>query len=305
MWLRNLCIYNGTSSFPWTTQDIETALDQALCPECGSQSASVGGFVPPIKGEHAMVYFVDGLVICTYQEINRVLPGPVITEEVEERIDQIRAKEGRSVGRREKADIRDQVHFELLPQAFTRSKRTNCIIDLHANQIWVEANSENKAETVITALREALGSLPVTRPEPRIQPNDELSNWVNDPHNLPSGFECGDRCVLESQDEVKASIRITAMDLQQKEIQAHLASGLQVTKLNIAMDDAIELDLDNQLDLKRIRALDVAQDKLDSVDADDAVAELTARIALQGELLRSVLSRIHDHFGVQATTSTH
>ncbi len=198
MWLRNLCVFLGTDTFPWSAADIENALGEALCPECGDQTVSVGGFVPPIKGEHAMTHVVDGLAVCVYQEISRVLPGPVLSEEVEERIERIQTNEGRTVGRREKADIRDQAHFELLPRAFTRSKRTACVIDLRASRVWVDASSDTRAETVVTALREALGTLPVTRPEPRMNPAEELSRWVADEHALPNGFECGDRCLLES-----------------------------------------------------------------------------------------------------------
>lgn len=303
MWLRNLCVFLGSEKFPWTAAELDQALEAALCPECGSQTVSVGGFVPPVKGEHAMVHVVDGLAICVYQETSRVLPGPVLTEEVEERIERIQAGEGRTVGRREKADIRDQVHFELLPRAFTRSKRTTCLIDLRASRVWVDASSEGRAETVITALREALGSLPVTLPEPRMSPADELSRWVADNSALPEGFECGDRCVLESTDDVKSSVRVNAMDLQQEEIQAHLAAGMQITKLNIAVDDAIEFDLDEQLHLKRIRPLDVIQDDLDSLDGEDAVAELTARVALQGEALRGIIDRLYEHFGVTGQAS--
>jgi recombination associated protein RdgC len=303
MWLRNLCVFISNETFPWSAADIEHALGAALCPECGTQTVSVGGFVPPIKGEAAMTHVVDGLAICVYQETTRVLPSAVLAEEVEERIEHIQTSEGRSVGRREKADIRDQAHFELLPRAFTRSKRTACLIDLRAGRVWVDASSENRAETVITALREALGSLPVAPPEPRINPADELSHWVAGDRALPTGFECGDRCVLESTDEEKSSVRVNAMDLQQSEIQAHLAAGMQITKLNIAVDDALEFDLDEQLHLKRIRALDLIQDDLDTVDGEDAVTELIARVALQGEALRGILDRLYTHFGIAGETA--
>ncbi|RJS91038.1 recombination-associated protein RdgC [Salinisphaera sp. Q1T1-3] len=304
MWLRNLCVFLGTNDFGLTAAGLDDALAGALCPSCGEQTVSVGGFVPPIKGEHAMVHAVDGLAIGVYQEISRVLPGPVVSEEVAERVEALEAKENRKVSRREKADIREQAHFELLPRAFTRSKRTTFVVDLRASRIWVDAGSENTAETVVAALREALGSLPVTRPEPRIGVATELSRWITETAALPNGFECGDRCVLESSDEDKASLRITSMDLAQDEIRAHLAAGMQATKLNVAVDDAIEFDVDENLDLKRVRALDLIQDDLDSLDADDAVAELTARIALQGEALRGVLDRLYTHFGVAGESKT-
>ena len=304
MWLRNLCVFLGTSDLGLTAAGLDDALGGALCPPCGDQTVSVGGFVPPLKGEHAMTHVVDGLAVCCYQTISRVLPGPVVAEEVAERVEAIEAKEDRKVSRREKADLKDEVHFELLPRAFTRAKRTTIIVDMRASRVWVDASSENTAEEVVAALREALGSLPVKRAEPTIGVAGELSRWVTEPGALPNGFELGDRCLLETSDETKASLRITAMDLQQDEIRAHLASGMQATKLNVAVDDALEFDVDENLDLKRIRPLDLIQEDLDSVDADDAVAELTARIALQGEAIRGVLDRLYTHFGVAGECST-
>ncbi|MDA3920562.1 MAG: recombination-associated protein RdgC [Salinisphaera sp.] len=303
MWIRNLCVFLGSEPFKWTAAELEEKLADALCPECGNQTVSVAGFVPPIKGEHAMSYAVDGLVIAVHQEITRVLPGAVLTEEVDERVERIETAEGRKVSRREKADIRDEAHFELLPRAFTRSKRTPVIVDLRSSRVWVDVGSEKRAEDIVAALREALGSLPVKRADSRVPPIEELSRWVEDPTTLPNGFECGDRCSFESSDEVKSTVRVTAMDLQREEVQAHLAAGMQAVKLNVAVDDAIEFDLDENLDLKRIRALDLIQDDLDSVDVDDAVAELTARMALQGEALRGVLDRLYTHFGVVGEAS--
>lgn len=304
MWLRNLCVFLGTSDFGLSAAQLDDALAGALCPTCGDQTVSVGGFVPPIKGEHAMTHVVDGLAICVYQEITRVLPGPVVAEEVAERVEALEAREKRKVSRREKADLREQAHFELLPRAFTRSRRTTFLVDLRASRIWVDTSSENGAETVVAALREALGTLPVTRPAPTIGVAEELSRWVAEAGSLPNGFEIGDRCLLEATDETKSSLRITAMDLHQEEIRAHLASGMRATRLNVAVDDALEFDVDENLDLKRVRALDLIQDDLDSVDGEDAVAELTARIALQGEALRGVLERLYTHFGVAGEAAT-
>lgn len=303
MWIRNLCVFLGSEPFKWTAAELEEKLVDALCPECGNQAMSVSGFVPPIKGEHSMVHVVDGLAVCVHQEISRILPGSVLTEEVEERIERIESSEGRKVSRREKADIKDQAHFELLPRAFTRARRTPVVIDLRASRVWVDVGSEKRAEDVVAGLREALGTLPVKRADSRVSPTEEMSRWLEDANSMPNGFEIGDRCSLESTDETKSSVRVSAMDLQAEEVRAHLAAGMQAVKLNVAVDDAIEFDLDENLDLKRIRALDLIQDDLDSLDAEDAVAELTARVALQGEALRGVLDRLYTHFGVVGMAS--
>lgn len=298
MWLRNLCVFLGTERFGWSAAELEQKLADALCPECGSQNTSVQGFVPPLKGESTMVHVVDGLAVCMHQQISRVLPAAVLAEEVEERVERIETAEGRKVSRREKADIKDEAHFELLPRAFTRSRRTLMLVDLRDHRVWVDSAAEKRAEEVVAALRTALGTLPVARPSAGVAPATEMSSWLEEPSRLPNGFECGDRCALESDDDNKSSVRITAMDLQRDEVRAHLASGMQVTRLNLAVDDALEFDLDENLDLKRLRPLDLIQDDLDAVDAADAVAELQARISLQGQVLRGLLDRLYTHFGV-------
>lgn len=298
MWIRNLCVFPGLERFAWTVGELETRLADALCPECGAQQPSTQGFVPPIKGEHAMVYEADGLVMCLHQEITRVLPAAVLTGEVEDRVDRIETGEGRKVSRRERADIKDQAHFELLPRAFTRARRTRIILDLHSSRVWVDCASEKRAEQVVSALRTALGTLPVTRAAAAIAPAAEMSTWLEEPGRLPNGIEVGDRCALESTDENAASVRVTAMDLQRDEVRAHLAAGMQVTRLNLAVDDALEFDLDENLDIKRIRALDLIQDDLDGLDTEDAVAEMHARLSLQGQALRGLLDRLYTHFGV-------
>ena len=297
MWIRNLCVFLGSEPFAWSPAELETKLTDALCPECAAQSTGTQGFVPPVKGDVAMVHVVDGVAICLHQEISRVLPGAVLAAEVDERVDRIEAGEGRKVSRRERADIRDQAHFELLPRAFTRARRTPVFIDLHNHQVWVDASSEKRAETVVGSLRDALGSLPVTRPAGNIAPAAEMSLWLDEPERLPAGFAPGDRAVLESTDEARASVRVTAMDVQRDEVRAHLAAGMQVVRLNLAMDDAIEFDLDESLDLKRIRALDVIQEDLDALETEDAVAELQARVSIQAQPLRDLIARLYGHFG--------
>lgn len=298
MWLKNLCVFLGTDKFDWTPADLEQRLVDALCPECGSQSQSVQGFVPPLKADTAMVHVIDGLAVCMHQEITRMLPAAVLAEEVDDRVEQIETNEGRKVSRREKADIKDEAHFELLPRAFTRSRRTLIVMDLRDSRVWVDSAAEKRAEQVVAALRTALGSLPVTRPDAATPPAVEMSQWLADPAGLPNGFEVGDRCLLESNDETKSSVRVTAMDLQREEVKAHLSAGMEVVRLNLAVDDALEFDLDQSLDLKRLRPLDLIQDDLDALEPEDAVAELQARISLQGQVLRGLLDRVYTHFGV-------
>lgn len=298
MWIKNLNVFQAESRLSWTAGEIETHLADALCPTCGSQTLSTEGFAPPLKGNSAMSYSVDGLVYALHQETSRLLPGPVVAEAVDARVEQLETEQGRKVGRRERGDIKDQVIFELLPQAFTRSRYTGVLIDLQHDRVWVDCASDKRGEQVVTALREALGTLPVVPVSASVAPAAMLTQWLRDPATLPDKLSLGDRCELQDADDVQSVVRCTAMDLRTEEILAHLEAGMQVTKLSLCWDDALEFDLTAKLAIKRICPLDRINDSLESMDNEDAVAELQARLTLQGGAVRSLMGCVYPVLGI-------
>lgn len=300
MWLKNLNVFQAESELSWTPAAIEEHLADALCPACGKQSLSTEGFAPPIKGDSAMSHSVDGVVYALHQEISRLLPGPVVAEAVDARVETLETEQGRKVGRRERSEIKDEVVFELLPQAFTRSRHTGVLIDLNENRVWVDCASDNRAEQVVSALREALGTLPVVPVSPASTPAALMTQWLQEPSRLPDKMTLGDRCELQGAQDAQAVVRCNAVDLQSDEVQAHLENGMQVTRLNLCWDESLEFDLTAQLAFKRIRPLDRINDSLEKLDSEDAVAELQARLALQAGAVRQLMQALYPAFGVEA-----
>lgn len=296
MWIKNLCVFQSPEPFAFSAAELEEYLDATRCPKITSQALSAEGFVPPLKDQAAMLHIGEGLLYCVYQETARLLPGAVVKEELEERVLEIEAKEGRRPGRKERADLKDEITFELMPRAFTRSRRTHLLIDTLRHRVLIDSASDTRAEQALSMLRKAVGSLPVTRPTANISPATQMSAWLKDPAQLPAGFTLGDRCELKSTSDEGASVRFTAVDLSREEILAHLETDMQVVKLNLVWNDEFEFDLTDTLQLKRIKPLDIAQDNLDNLRDDDALAELMARISLQNGLLRTVLDRLYQHF---------
>ena len=297
MWIRNLCVYQSAEPFTWSAQQLEEKLSSLRCPKISQQQLNVDGFVAPLKAYDNLIHATDNLLYGVWQETSRLLPGGVIKEELEERLDAIEARDGRRPGRKEKAALKDEITFELMPRAFTRQRRIGFLIDLNAKRILVDASSESRAEQVISCLRKALGTLPVTRADAEVSPAMLMTEWLKHPEQLPHGFGLGDRCELKGTGEEAASVRFTAFDLGQEEILKHIEAGMQVVKLNLSFRDELEFDLTEEMQIKRIKALDVIRESLDGVDEEDALAEMMARIALQGGVLREMLGGLREAFG--------
>jgi recombination associated protein RdgC len=293
MWIRNLCVYQSADPFPWSGQQLDEKLSNLQCPKISQQQLNVDGFVRPLKGYDNFIHASEQLLYGVWQETSRLLPGGVIKEELEERLDAIEARDGRRPGRKEKAALKDEITFELMPRAFTRQRRVGFLIDLSRHRILIDSPSESRAEQVITCLRKALGTLPVSRADATVSPAMLMTEWVKTPAALPEGLALGDRCELKGSGDEAASVRFTSFDLSQEEILNHIEAGLQVIKLNLSFRDEIELDLTDSLQIKRLRPLDLIREHLDNVEGEDALAELMARISLQGESLRRLMDVLH------------
>lgn len=296
MWIRNLCVYQSAEPFPWSAQQLEEKMNALRCPQISQQQLSVDGFVAPLKAYDNLIHASDNLLWGVWQETSRLLPGSVVKEELEQRCDEIEARDGRRPARKEKASLKDEIIFELMPRAFTRQQRTSFLIDMRDHRILVDASSENRAEQVISCLRKALDTLPVARADAEVSPAMLMTEWLKDPQQLPAGFSLGDRCELKGTGEEASSIRFTAFDLGQEEILRHIEAGMQVVKLNLSLRDEIEFDLTDTVQIKRIKALDVIRENLDNIDGEDVLAEMMASIALQGGALREILKTLEQAF---------
>ncbi|MDQ3618426.1 MAG: recombination-associated protein RdgC, partial [Pseudomonadota bacterium] len=87
--------------------------------------------------------------------------------------------------------------------------------------------------------------------------------------------------------EQGAVVKCQRMELQGNEINQHLESGKQVTRLALNLDDHVSFVLGEDLVGRKFKLLDGAVDQLESSERDDTRAELDARFALMsGEVKR-------------------
>lgn len=298
MWIRNLSVFVGAAPFTFSAAELEDKLAGAQCPPCGTQAQSSEGFVTPLKQDGRMVIASGDFLYCMHQETARLLPGAVVAEELGERVQALQEKEARKIGRKEKAELKEQIIFELLPRAFTRSRLTPVLIDVERGRVLVDCASATRAEQVISVLRRALGSLPVKQPT-MSNAAGVFSQWLKQPESLPAGFTLGNRCELKDAKGGKSSVRFSEVDLDQDDVLKHLET-MAAVRVNLAFRDELELDLQDDFAIKRIRALDLIAERIEALDTEDALDELMAQLNLQGGCLRGLIDVLFDSFAVTA-----
>jgi len=297
MWFKNLRLYRLLKPFDLSEEALHEQLSAKAFQPCGSHDPSSLGWVSPLgRGSEKLAHEVSGwIMICARQE-DKLLPASVVNEMLEERVEAIESTEGRKVSRKERTELRDEIVHQLMPKALARSSRTLAMIDRQNGWILVDLSSSAKAETLISLLRETLGSLPARPFEVAVSPASVLTEWLEQPLRHKD-FVLQDSCELRDTHEEGGTIQCKGQDLSSDEIQAHLKAGKQVSKIAVAWDERISMLIDAELAIKRIKFLDLIQEQAADAETEDEIAQFDLSFSLMGLEFRRLIPRLLELFG--------
>ncbi|MDQ3205771.1 MAG: recombination-associated protein RdgC [Pseudomonadota bacterium] len=278
MFFRNLTLFR----FPTTMKfdDLDAGLGDCQLKPVGPMELSSRGFISPFgRDADAMSHRLNDAIWLTVGGEDRLLPGSVINDMLAKKLAEIEQKEGRKPGGRTRKRLKDELIVDLLPRAFIKPSRTDALIDTGHGIVVVDSSSRKSAENVVSEIRRALGSFPALPLNAEVAPRSILTGWLaGEP--LPDGFSLGEECELRDPMEQGAVVKCQRMELQGDEINKHLESGKQVTRLALNLDDHVSFVLGEDLVVRKFKLLDGAVDQLENTDRDDLRAELDARFAL-------------------------
>jgi len=286
MWFKNLKIYRFSKPFSITSDELEKQLDEKSFQPCASTQASSFGWVAPL--DVALTHNIGKTTMICIRQEERILPSSVINDALNEKLDAIQSETDRRPVGKYKQSIKDELILELLPKAFTRSKRTYAYIDQKTQLMVVDASSNNKAEELVEFLRQSLGSLPVVPLKTNTLPTLLMTSWLKG-DNLKDDFLIKDECELKESDDEGAILRCKRQDLSSDEIQMHLDNGKEATKLAVNWNDTIDCIIQDDLAIKRLKFSDEILDQAADDGAEDAAARFDADFNLMtGELARFI-----------------
>ena len=246
-----------------------------------------------------LIQGMDGLAVLIVQQLGQVrfqvgtVFAFIFTKATLYPLQAIQDTEGRPVNGKEKKNIKEDITHQLLPQAFSKFRRTWAYIDLKRQLVIVDESSANKAEDLLGLLRASLGSLPVKPIALAESAEVVLTEWLTK-QSLPTRFDLGDELELRSPQADGGIIRCKQEDLTREDVQAHATAGKQVVKLGLVWNERIECVLEADWALKRIKATDQLLDDQDDWNDASPEQKLDSDLALVsaelGALLDDLLS---------------
>ena len=304
MWFKNLCVYRLAETFPHGPESLADNLAEfGFQPVARTESVS-RGWVPPLgRGSESLVHSSGGRIMVCLQEEQRLLPPTVVRETLDERVAEREANEYRKLGRREKARMKDEITLELLPRAFTRTRRTYAYLDTRGGFVVVDSGTWRAAEELTELLRESLGSLPLRPLQTASNPQRLMTNWLGE-DDVPGDVELGDEAVLEDPDNEGAEVRVKRQDLQSSEIQGHIKAGKHVRRLSLTWNERIGCVVDTDLSVKRLKFLDTVQDGVGDREAETDAERFDADFTIMTLELGRLLPRLLDWFDGEPAAET-
>lgn len=296
MWFKNLAVYRFTEPFTLDAAVLEQKLQQQPFRSCGSHDEFSFGWTAPLgRASDALVHANNGFMMLCGKKEEKVVPASVINEMLQERINEIEEREARKLPAKERSRIKDELIFELLPRAFSFSRKTYAYIDSQGGWLVVDAASAKKAEDMLSQLRKCLGSLPIVPLTATAKPASVMTQWLID-NTSPKDILIEDECELRSPEEEGSIIRCKRHDLALPEIKNHLDSGKQVIKLAMSWAERISFVLDENLAVKRLKFLDLIQEQAADIEAFDEVEQFDADFSIMTAELALFLPRLLELF---------
>lgn len=287
-------------------EDLEGQLIDAKLRPIGPNQLSTRGFVSPFgRGNMCYVHSQSQYHWITLGGEDRLLPPAVLAEELSKRITLAEAEQGRKLGGRARKRLREDVIMELLPRAFLRPMRLNAMLDMRHGFIAIDTSTRKAAESLVSELRNALGSFPALPLNPEASVRATLSDWIaNEFTVLPKGLTIGDECVLKDPSDSGHTVRVAHGELHTEEVQNHLKAGMQVVRLGLFYNERISFTLDEDLIVRKLKFLDGVVEELDQIEADSLAAELDARFALMSPEVANLFTLLRDTFNVSMPFDT-
>jgi len=296
MWFKNLQLYRLTESFDLTAEELhEKMLPDASKPCQALDMYSLGWDKPLGRGAVMLTHATNGCIMICARKEERVLPAAVIRDVLDEKVDEIESNEARTIRRKEKNQLKDEIILDLLPKAFTRSSKTFAYIDTLKGWVIVDSVTAKKAEDVLSLMRHSLGSFKVKPFEVNHSPSVILTDWLN--KVAPSDFELQNECELRNTGEEAAIVRLRNHELDGSEIEVHLNAGKVVVKLAVNWKDRLACVLSDDVSIKRLKFLEVIQDESSDTQADDAAAQFDVDFSLMNLELRQFIDRVVEIYG--------
>jgi recombination associated protein RdgC len=286
---RNLTVYRLPAPWAVNVAELETQLAKFRFTPPTSAELLRAGWESP-RGNGQLVHEVQGQLMIMLQVEKKLLPASVINAVAKARAAELADQQGFAPGKKAMRELKEKVADELLPRAFSIPRATRVWIDPKHGWLVVDTASSLVADDVVKHLLKAVDKLPLSSLRVQRSPVAQMTGWLEF-DEAPVNFTVDQDADLSATGESKAKVKYVRHTLEPEDVQRHIKSGKQCTRLALTWNDKISFVLTDGLAIRSVRSLDVLKES-DQFTRDDVERFDNAMFLMAGEfagLLRDLV----------------
>ena len=291
---RNVRFLRLNGDWPESEEAVSERLAKSGFRPCGPLTERSSGWVPiDADRSESLARRVNAADLIKLRSQSRVLPPAAINEELENRIEEYRARMNENPPPREKRRLKAETRDELLPKAMLKSDRILGYVDLKEKLLAIDAAQNATAERFLLHLRAPFDQVKFL-PWGFNRPFGELLNKIFF-GSAPGQFSLGRECRMQDPSDARAIVRCTDFDLTDSTIRQHVATGMRLTHLGIVYDNLLSFVLDEDGVLRKVKLLGADDDEADG--QGDPLTRLDAEFVLMTGTLRHLVADMNKLLG--------
>lgn len=251
------------------------------------------GFEPvdPEMGGSLVAEFPGGMAWRIRMD-QKILPSSVVAAEVDKRSVARSAEVGRAIGKKERAEIKEDVLIELTPKALVRTTANVLCLHLAAeNVIIMNTTSSKMVDACASALAAAIPGLGemviMNKSGMRRALGKKLLQILQDPDCGAFGeFQPCDEVVLADEEKRKITIKMSNLQIARDGIKEALTSGFTVRSMGLS-HEGLDFRVTDDLQLRSLCF---------PIDPDAEENMWPAQVALEAQQVLRTLRELWDLF---------
>ncbi|MEL0637600.1 recombination-associated protein RdgC [Marinomonas sp. TI.3.20] len=276
----------------------ESDLKDHIFKPCEKSSAFSSGWVPVIRNSDCYLLQSHGCGLFRFCIETRKVDSSVLSEELAVKISNIELQEGRTVGRKEKREIREDLETSLLPSMHSKKAYIYCFVDTISSLLVLGTTNASQIEKIIFYLVETFGDSLGIRPlAPQASPSKILTDWILN-NEAPASLEILNQCDVAESSEDKASVSFKNIEPFSSEVTTFLNQGFQVKSVAVSWADRLSIKLSDDLMFRNITYGDSLKETAFHDSEGGEMADLDAMFAITSLTLREFLSSYFKWFDI-------
>lgn len=242
--------------------------------ECTETQLRSAGFVPPNDEGPRLVTFFPGGLAFRVRIDDKVIPAAALAAEVEKRVAAVKQSTGRKVGKKERAEIKEQTLADLCRRALVKTTASvTCFYEIESRSLLVATASQSIADVCTTLLVQAVGSVKtetINVSDVKHGLTTRLKTWLDDEEGFGDFQPCDD-VALQAEGR-KITVKMSSLQQAHKGLTEALTAGFAVTSIGFHYD-GMDFRVTGDFHLKGITFAesDIPEDDESTWEADAAI----------------------------------